>query len=432
MTILRDISIFYSMFHVIFLFLMLFRSRFTRKKTVAAAGIGMGLLMLANGAGLIIFGLEALSKVFLFTCSIPSFIFFYVMSADKRFRFLLSFCLADTACLWIMAVTNLLDFYLGGGKYVLMLISRLIVFPLLEYLAWRYLRKPYLELQNEVKRGWAVFAGMTMLYYVLLVVAVQFPTNIVNRPEDTFLCVLILILMLFNYGTIFTALYRQLLLYRRQQRERILIEQKNTLETRLDDQQRVRKMKHDMKGYAATLSGLLTDGKVDEALTYLKGVELEMGVQSEQFCSNPYINAVFVHYAGKLEKIGAEFKNDIQIGEEDLPYMELCQILSNGLENACDAMKGLEREKRQVSVKMKYNRNYLLIRLRNKCRDDLHVEQGVIPVTDKQGWEHGFGLATVKEAAERLDGEIFCYTEDGSFILDVMVSCHAFPNTCLE
>lgn len=430
MTILRDISIFWTMFHVIILFLMLFRSRFTRKKTIVAAGIGMGFLMVVNGAGLIVFGIEALSKAFLFTCTIPSFIFFYVMSADKRFRFLLSFCLADTTCLWLMAVTNLLDFYLGGGKYVLMLISRLIAFPLLEYLAWRYLRKPYLELQDAVKKGWAVFAGMTMLYYILLVVVVQFPTNIIYRPEDTFLCVLVLILMLFNYGTIFSALYRQLLLYRKQQSERILQEQKNTLEAQLDSQLNIRKMKHDIKGYTATLSGLLAARKMDEALTYLKGVEAEMDTLTGQFCANPYINAVVVHYFGKFEDMGAECRVDIQVGEEELPYMDLCQILSNGLENACDALKGLEKEKLKVSVQMRYNRNYLLIRIRNKCRDDLYVEQGEIPATDKAGQDHGFGLATVKEAAERLDGESFCYTEDGYFILDVMLPCRAFQNTC--
>lgn len=269
---------------------------------------------------------------------------------------------------------------------------------------------------------------MTALYYILLVVAVQFPTNIVNRPEDTFLCVLILVLMLFIYGTIFTALYRQLLLYRKQQGERILLEQKNTLEAQLESQQNIRKMKHDMKGYTATLSGLLTEGKADEALKYLKGVEAQMDTLSGQFCANPYINAVFVHYAGKLEKMGAEFRNDIQIGEEELPYMELCQILSNGLENACDALASLEKGKRRVSVHIRYNRNYLLIRIRNRCRDDLYVVQGELPATDKEGLDHGFGLATIKEAAERLGGEIFCYTEDGDFVLDVMVPCRTFAN----
>lgn len=426
MTMLRDISIFWMMLHVIILFLMLFRSRFTKKKTIVAAAVGMGALMVANGAGLLIFGIETLSKVFIFTCSIPSFIFFYVMSADKRFRFLLSFCLADTTCMWVMAVTNLLDFYLGGGKYVLMFISRLIAFPLLEYLAWKYLRKPYLELQDTVKKGWGVFAGMTMLYYVLLAVVVNFPTNIIYRPQDTFLCVLILVLMLFNYGTIFISLYNQLLLYRKQQGERILLEQKHTLEAQIDSQLNIRKMKHDMKGYTVTLSGLLAEGKVDEALKYLESVGAQMDTSSQQFCANPYINAVFVYYAGKLEKMGAEFRSDIQIGEEEVPYMELCQILSNGMENACDALKEMEEEKRTISVHMKYNRDYLLIRIRNRCRDDLYVAQGELPATDKSGKDHGFGLKTIKEVAERLNGDMYCYTEKGMFVLDVIVSTDTF------
>ena len=130
MVLLRDLSIFWAMFHVYFLFIMLFRSRFTPRKTVLAAGIGMGILMGLNVAALVIYGMEVLAKVFLFTCSIPSFIFFYVMSVDKKFRFLLTFCLADTTCLWIMAVTNLLDYYFGGGQYILLLISRLIAYPL--------------------------------------------------------------------------------------------------------------------------------------------------------------------------------------------------------------------------------------------------------------------------------------------------------------
>lgn len=429
MIILRDISIYWAMFHVIFLFIMLFRSRFDRKKSIIAAVIGMGFLMMANGLILIIFGFEVLSKAFLFTCTIPSFIFFYVMSADKHFRFLFSFCLADTTCLWIMAVTNLLDFYLGGGQYILLFISRLIAFPLVEYLVWRYLRKPYLELQTAVEKGWAVFAGMTMLYYILLVVVVQFPTNITERPEDTFLCVLVLFLMMFNYGAIFKSLYRQFLLYRQKQSERLLLEQKIALEAQLENQQRIRKMKHDMKGYTATLSGLLTEGKTEEALIYLKGVDAEMDTVFGQFCSNPYINAVFVYYTGKFEQMGAVCRVNVQIGgvkEDKLPYMALCRILSNGLENAGDALLKLEKDKREVSVQMKYNRNHLVIRIRNRCRDDLRVSKGTIPVTDKRGHDHGFGLVTVKETTESLGGEVFCYTEHGNFMLDVIVPCWTF------
>lgn len=419
--VLQDLSIYWGMLHVIFIFILLFRSRYTRKRTILLALVGMGALMALNGAAGLIVGFDVVGKVFLVTCSIPSFIFFYVLSVDKRFRFLLTFCLADTSCLWIMAVTNLMDYYLGGGRCILMFVSRLVAFPLLEYCVYRFLRKPYLELQDAVNKGWGIFACMTMLYYVLLVVIVQYPTNIVNRPEDMLTCILVLLLMFFNYATIFTSLYRQLLLYRKQQSERVLQEQKYALEAQLENQQRIRRIKHDMKGYTATLDGLLTAGKPEEALKYLRNVESEIDVSIGQFCANPYVNAVFTFYFQKLRELGANLKSDIQIGEEQLPYMELCQILSNGLENACDELQELEKEKREVSIQMKYNKDYLLIRIKNRCRARLYVEKGTIPCSGKKGVDHGFGLVTIKEAAERLGGDMLCYTDQGKFVLDVMV-----------
>lgn len=212
----------------------------------------------------------------------------------------------------------------------------------------------------------------------------------------------------------------------KQQAERTLQGQKNTLEAQLESQQNIRRMKHDMKGYTVTLSGLLAAGQIMEAQTYLKGVAEKMDTLLGQYCANPYINAVLVHYIGKLEEMGAVCRMDLQIGDEALPHMELCQILSNELENACDALQGLPADRREVSVLMKYNRVYLLMRIKNRCRDDLYVERGTIPPTNKKEHGHGFGLVTVREAAERLGGDMACYAENGSFVLEVMIPVSSF------
>lgn len=426
MTILRDLSIIWSLFHILILFLMLYRSRYSRKKTYILTGISMGILIVINVTGLILYGADIMGKIFILTCTIPSLIFFWLISKDRKARFFFTFCMADTVALWIIVVTNVADYYFGKEQYILMFIGRLLLFPLVEWIAFRYIRKSYMELQAAVSHGWGIFAVMTALYYILIDVISNFPAIITSREQELPAFLLVLVLMPMTYATMFASLYRQLLLYRKQQNEYILIEQKNMLEAQLDNQQSIRRMKHDMKGYAATLSGLLAEGKTKEALSYLKGVETKMDIQSGQFCANPYINGVLVHYAGKFEKIAAEFSTDILLGEEQLPYMELCQILSNGLENAYDALKGISIEKRKASVQMKYNRNYLLIRIKNCCRDDLYVEKGTIPHTDKEGRDHGFGLATVSECAERLDGEMLCYTDNKNFVLDVMVSRGAF------
>ena len=101
--------------------------------------------------------------------------------------------------------------------------------------------------------------------------------------------------------------------------------------------------------------------------------------------------------------------------------MDLCRILANGLENAYDALEALKVQEREISVQMKYSRGYLVIRMRNRCQEDLRVEKGEVPRSSKEGTEHGFGLATIKEAAERLGGDMLCYTENHNFVLDVMV-----------
>lgn len=423
MTILRDLSVLWSLFHILILFMLLYRSRYPQKKTFLLTAVAMGPLIFLNVAGVALFGAEFMGKIFILTCTLPSLLFFWFVSKDKKGRFFFTFGLADTVALWIIAVTNVADYYFGGRQYILMLAGRLVLFPLAEWVAVHYLRKPYMELQDAVAKGWGIFAGMTGVYYILLAVSANFPVLITDRPQELPVFLLILVLMPMTYATMFIAMYRQLLLYRKQQGERLLQEQKNTLEAQLENQQRIRKMKHDMKGHTVLLSGLLTAGKIKEAMEYLKGVEDEMDALPQQFCANPYLNAVFTHYFRKLEELGAKCRMDIQIGDEEQPYMELCQILSNGLENACDALRELTEEKREISVQMKYNRKHLIIRIRNRCRDDLHVERGEIPATSKEGHDHGFGLATVQEAAGRLGGEMLCYTEKGNFVLDVMVLC---------
>ena len=421
MQILRDVSVVWSLLHILVLFIMLYRSRYSRRKTILITGFTMMPLIILNLAGVLIYGVGFMGKVFILTCTLPSLLVFWFVSADKKGRFFFTFCLADTLAYWIMIVTNLLDFYLGGGRYVLMLIGRLAMFPLVEWAAIRYLRKPYLELQESVTRGWGIFAGMTALYYVLLAVFANFPVLITQRPQELPALLIVLVLMPMTYAVIFASLYRQFLLYRRQQSERILQEQKNALEIQLENQQQIRRMKHDMKGYTATLSGLLAAGNIQEAVEYLAGVEKKMDTLSGQFCANPYINATLAYYSRKLGELSAECRMDIQVGEEMLPYMELCRILADGLENVCDALKKLEKDRREVSVHMRYHRDYLLIRIRNRCQEDLYVKRGETVPTSKTEKGHGFGLSAIQEAANRLDGDMVCYTEDGWFMLDVMV-----------
>ncbi|MEY8236667.1 ATP-binding protein [Lachnospiraceae bacterium 66-29] len=420
-TVLRELSVFWSLLHILILFILLYRSKYSKKKTLVLTGIFMGPLVFLNVIGLTILGNEKMGQMFVLTCTIPSLFFFYLISKDQKWRFLFTFCLADTVAYWVMIVTNLLDYYLGKEQCVLMLISRLLLFPLIEWVAYHILRKPYLELQESVFKGWGIFTAMVALYYLLLIVMANFPTIITKREEYMPALLLVLVLMPLTYATIFVSLYRQLLLYRKRQSERIWQEQKIHLEAQLDSQQNLRKLQHDLKAHTITLSGLLVSGKIDEAQSYMWDMVYDMDASLQQFCANPYLNSVFSHFSQRFKKLEMELELDLKIGDEELPYMELCQILSNGLENAWDASSELPPDKRKISLQMRYNKDYLVIRMKNRCKNNLCIEEGNLPKSTKGGAEHGFGLRTIQEAARKLDGEMTCYTKKGMFILDVMI-----------
>lgn len=426
MTILRDLSVLWSLFHILVLFMLLYRSRYPKRRTVILTVVFMGSLALLNVAGLVRYGTEYMGRVFLLTCTLPSLLFFWFMSQDKRGRFFFTFCVADTVSYWIIALTNIMDFYLGGQGYILMFVGRLVLFPLVEWVAYRYLRKPYRKLQESVAKGWGLFAGMTALYYLLLAVTANFPVVVTKRPQELPAFLLIMALMPMTYATILAAMYRQLLLFRRRESERMLREQKNALEMRLENQQCIRKMKHDMKSYTATLSGLLAAGETEKAEAYLRGMEQERDFSWGQFCQNTYINATVAYYDRKLEELHAKRWIGLRIGEEALPHMEICRILANGMENACDELGALAQDDREMSVHMQYNREHLLIRIRNRCQEGRYVERGKLPETDKEGRGHGYGLRSVQEDAERLSGDMECYTENGYFVLDVIIPCRCF------
>ncbi len=419
MPILRDLSLIWSMVHVVVLFLMLFRSKFPRKKTVILSSVGMGLLMAGNILGLCLLGVEMIGKLMLFTCSIPSFIFFYILSQDRNFAYLFTFCLADTACLWILCLTNILDTFLGGGQFIVMFALRLVLFPLLEWLTYKYLRDFYHRLQQIVKKGWGSYASMTMLYYLLLWLMAEYPSHITHRPEIVPALLVVLLLMVFSYIVMFLSLSRQYRLYETEKSQQVLRERNLALEAQLENQQYVRRLKHDMRGHLITMQGLFAAGEVQKGVAYLDRLTESVEEGLRTVCQNPYVNALLSHYLRRFEEEGVSLLTEVRIGEEPIPYVAVCSILSNALQNALDELQHIPKEEREASVQLRYGKDYLLIRVKNRCRAELSLTKGTLPKSDKRGKEHGYGLRSIKETAEGLGGDMLCYTEQGLFILDV-------------
>ena len=86
MTILRDISFLWAMFHVPVLFLLLFEPRYRWRTTLLAGFTGTGVLIVANVLLMAWKGPSIIMRVAIFTCTIPSALLFFIL---HRFCFLI-------------------------------------------------------------------------------------------------------------------------------------------------------------------------------------------------------------------------------------------------------------------------------------------------------------------------------------------------------
>ena len=171
-----------SMFSLV-LFMILFESRYPKKKTMTLTISLMGPLMIANFVMLLVLGPVVMSTLLLLTCSLPSLIFFWFLAKYRDGRFLFTFCFADTIMLEIIDLTSILDFFLGD-TYIFMAIARLLLCPAVAYGFWKWIRPTYLNLQKKVTKGWYTFAAIALIFYVMMSLAMTVPTHITQRLDQ--------------------------------------------------------------------------------------------------------------------------------------------------------------------------------------------------------------------------------------------------------
>ena len=131
-TILRDISIIWTLIHCCLMFMLLYESRYSQKKTNIITAVFVIPVIVINLLNVWFFGIETAGNLIVPCCVLPSFVFFFIMAKNRDTRFIFTFCLSDTVVLEITIASNIIDTVWGAGNYLVMFIIRLVIYPVLE------------------------------------------------------------------------------------------------------------------------------------------------------------------------------------------------------------------------------------------------------------------------------------------------------------
>jgi len=399
------------------MFMFLYESRYSIKKTNIITIIFAVPILIISMSNVLYLGIEKAAQRMIFTCVLPSLIFFFIMAKNRDTRFLFTFCVVDTIVLEVMLATNLLDEFLGLGNSIVMFILRLVSLPLLEFVIVKYLRKPYHLLQQQTKKGWGIFSVLASLFYVMIILVTLYPNIIFDRPEYYPYLILILILLPCMYMTVFKVLWTQLKLFNYTEENRALNMQIKMAKERLaqgkENENNIKILRHDMKHKMLLLDDYIKNKMLDEAEKYIASLIKDIDKNTlKNYCDNHSVNVVLSYYNQIADKKGIKFETGIRLPEPlHVSETDLAVVLSNGLENSINALEHCEYKK--IIVNGFTNADKIYLEIKNPFNTNV-LFNGKIPKSSSEN--HGYGTKSMAAIVEKYEGAYSFVVENGYFI----------------
>lgn len=404
------------MAHTIVLFFLLFESRLSVRKTIMITASTMIPLTVINL--FLAFSLDAdqMGLVMLLTLSLPSLAVFWPMAKYRDGRFFFTFCFVDTMVLVFIFFTQILNFYTTPDTDIVMFISRLILYPLMEWITIKTLRKPYLDVQRYTHSGWSIFAVISALFYVLMVLVFNYPKAITERPEYLPAALLLLVLIPFLYTHMITTLRRQQKLHEMIEQENILSLQVSSLTARIGElaaaDEKFRMERHNFRHKMKTIASLLDAQQYAECRTLLSEYNEAMErTRAKRYCQHAVIDAVLSTYIQRAESknikvtFGFAFPDTLPVNET-----ELATAIANALENAINACEKLDEDRRFIDIKVLCRPGFM-IQISNSYEGEVDFDENGIPVNPEE--DHGFGTRFIAAFCHKHDG-FYDFVADGS------------------
>ena len=176
------------------------------------------------------------------------------------------------------------------------------------------------------------------------------------------------------------------------------------------------------EGYAVCISGaacadsvhcqclfhaLLSAGNVQKTRDYIN--QVQSGIEAltlRHFCENNLMNLLCSSFSDKAERAGIRLTVDTVLPEAlHISDMELCAIVSNGLENAFRAVGELENDRRWIELHSSIRQDKLLIEIRNPHAGQVSYEDEM-PVSNREG--HGHGCRSIRSIAQHSRLRTWC------------------------
>lgn len=413
-------------------FVMLSETRYDRRKTKIAAVI-LGVVCLS--ASIIpcwILELTRDTDISLLTLTLPSLIFFFIVSRYRGIRFIVTYCIADMSIACMDVLGYCISLILFDGDFLIDMFVRCIMMIVWMVCILKIVGNKYQKALGVLEKGWGIMMVIGVGMYVLMSMLSAYPTPIRERLDDVPTSMVVLVIMELTLLVVIKAVYNALEL-----KEKSMREQEVNLQLALAEQQyhmlsenvsQIRGIKHDMKHHFLVMSQLLKNDKKEELEDYIEHLSGISDLNLVPYGQNPSISVLAVSFKEQADKKGIAFECSVVV-PESLPVSaaDITVALGNMWQNAIEACEQVKEETPYIKTDILYRENKLIVKCENNFSGELLFEktkdgESGNKLLSTKGAGRGQGLANIYRIAERYQGYCCYECEGNKFILTIILT----------
>lgn len=393
--------------------------RMTRKNITALFGFAC-IVGIVYTLTFVMSGENVAKQIYPLIIHLPLILFLHFFYKYKTMLCIFSVFTAYLCCQisnWIgIAAVNL--FHFDWVYYVTRIIVTIAVFILL-----RFVLDSMTQLMQKPAKIILIFGLMPFVYYIF-----DYGTNVYTELLYSGLEIVVEFL-----GFVLCIAYILfLVLYFKQYEEKCEVEQRSQIAKMKWEQsekeiEAIRRseytiniLRHDMRHFLANISAFIDNGEIEEAQAYIREIiDNTDKVAMRKYCKNDIVNMILSFYEGQIKNNKIDFQYSVRIPEKlHFSDVDITAILSNGLENAIQAVLLLEEDKRYIKLDLYINDNKLLLSIKNTFAERPVFRDG-LPQSRENG--HGFGTQSIWSTVEKLKGNCQFSVDQNLFVLQVIL-----------
>lgn len=196
-------------------------------------------------------------------------------------------------------------------------------------------------------------------------------------------------------------------------------------ETQMKLMDHFHKERHDLKHLFLYLNQLAKEENYSALHTALTDKISSLGFTAAAasfYTQNLAIDALLKHYSQLALQYSLDFQPDLSFSPE-LPVdsYDLILLLGNALDNAFEAQFLLKEKRPFIHVGIKEQKGLLVIQMENPYEGSLQCLESGQYLSSKKQPGHGYGLALLKQVAEKYNGTIYINTDNQIFRLEIIL-----------